>query len=232
MKRRSILLALVLGLVTSACATRAAEESHLATLESGAEESGQTGDGTEANPVDAEAALMAFSQCMRDNGFPDYPDPTLNADGTVGFGLGRGALEEAGIDPRSEEFRTAREACADNLEGIALGPGGEGFDPTEMADTLLAFAQCMRDHGIPMDDPDPSGFGPGRGGEPGAGGPFGDVDFTDPDVQAAFQACQKQVNMSGPGGGGFPGGGPGGGQPPSGGEPPDGRSPPAEGGGA
>jgi hypothetical protein len=210
-KKQLILLLVVLALVAAACSGEAEDKTGLATLEGVEEDATAVAEGTASADVDAEEALIAFSQCMRDNGIPDYPDPTLNADGSIGFGFVRGGLEDSGIDPRSEEFSAARDICAEHLEGIALGRGGEGFDETELTDTLLAFAQCMRDHGVPMDDPDLSGFGPGRG-EDGGGGPFADIDFEDPEVQEAFEACQEEVNFTGPGGGGFGGGGrPGGG---------------------
>ena len=211
MKRTYILLLVVLALVATACSGEADGEVGLATLEAAGDEATAIAEGTAEADVDAEEALMAFSQCMRENGIDDYPDPTLNADGSIGFGFVRGGLEESGIDPRSEEFGTARDTCAENLEGIALGHGGEGFDETELTDTLLAFAQCMRDHGVAVDDPDLSGFSPGQGGGQ-AIRPFGDIDFEDPDVQGAFEACQEEVNFTGPGGGGL-----GGGRPPGGG---------------
>lgn len=204
------LLLVVLALVATACSDGAEDETGLATLEAAGEDATAIAEGAADNDVDAEEALMAFSQCMRDNGIPDYPDPTVDADGSIGFGFVRGSLEESGIDPRSEEFSAARDICAEHLEGIALGRGREGFDLTELTDTLLAFAQCMRDHGVPMDDPDLSGFGDGPGS--GAVRPFGDIDFEDPDVQEAFEACQEEANFTGPGGGGLGGGGrPGGG---------------------
>lgn len=204
-------LLVALALVATACSGGAGEEAGLATLEAAGEVATDMAGGTVNTDVDAEEALMVFSQCMRDNGIPDYPDPTVNADGSIGFGFVRGGLEESGIDPRSEEFSVAREICAEYLEGIALGRGGEGFDLTELTDTLLAFAQCMRDHGVAMDDPDLSGLGDGPGS--GAARPFGDIDFGNPEVQAAFEICQEEVNFTGPGGGGLGGGGrPGGGE--------------------
>jgi len=210
MKRTFILLVLVLALVASACAGAAEEDVGLATLEAAGDDATAIAEDTAEADVDAEQALMAFSQCMRSNGFPDFPDPTLEADGSIGFGFLRGGLEDSGVDPRSEEFRTANEICFENLEGVALGRGGEGFDETELTDTLLAFAQCMRDQGVPMDDPDLSGIGGGPGS--GVVRPFGGIDFEDPDVQDAFETCQEEVNFVGPGGGGLGGGGrPGGG---------------------
>lgn len=211
MTKHFILLLVVLALAATACSGGADEEAGLATLEAAGDDTAAVAEDAADAAVDAEEALMAFSQCMRHNGIADYPDPTLNADGSIGFGFVRGGLEDSGIDPRSEEFSAARDICAEHLEGIAIGRAGEGFDETELTDTLLAFAQCMRDHEVPMDDPDLSGFAPGQS-EGGGGGPFGDLDFGDPEFQEAFEACQEQVNFTGPGGGGFGGGGrPGGG---------------------
>ena len=66
------------------------------------------------------------------------------------------------------------------------------FDLTEIEDQLVAFATCMRGQGIDMDDPDLTDFAPGGAG--GAdGGPFGDIDIDDPEVQAALEVCQAEI---------------------------------------
>jgi hypothetical protein len=51
--------------------------------------------------------MRAFSQCMRDNGVPDFPDP--DADGRL-----RGAGHEQRGDPR---YRAAMETCREKLPG-------------------------------------------------------------------------------------------------------------------
>ena len=144
-----------------------------------------------------EERLLRFADCMRENGV-DFPDPVVEADGTVTFGFrpgagGAGAAQEIGRDP---DLPAAREACEHLLEGLSFGPGSGNFDTTELQDALLEFAQCMRDNGVDMGDPDLSDFGPGRnrdGGPPG--GPFGGIDFQDPDVVAALELCQEEVNL-------------------------------------
>ena len=108
-----------------------------------------------------------------------------------------------------EGFQDAFDVCGDLLEDLQLGFAGG--DQTEFQDQILEFAQCMRDNGYDMDDPDFSAFAPGGGGDgqgPGAGGgPFGDIDFDDPDFQAAQEACADILAGFGPGvGGGAPGG--------------------------
>ena len=137
---------------------------------------------------------MEFAECMRDNGV-DFPDPVVEADGTVAFGWrpGRGADDDIGRDP---DMPAARAACSGLLEGLAFGRGSGDFDQTEIQDMLLEFAQCMRDNGVDMGDPDLRNFRPrDGGGQPG--GPFGGIDLDDPDVSAAFEVCQEQTPRTG-----------------------------------
>lgn len=130
-----------------------------------------------------EEALLEFSACMRDNGIDDFEDPTFNADGTPEFSL-RGA--SSGSDADRDEMRAAFEACQDHLESLAFGPGS--VDVTEIEDTLVDFAACMRDNGFDMPDPDLSNFGE-RGAE--GGGPFGGrLDPDDPDFISAMEECE------------------------------------------
>ena len=148
-----------------------------------------------------EERLLAFAGCMRENGV-DFPDPVVEADGTVTFGFrpGGGAgggdqgLQDVGRDP---DLPAAQEACGDLLEGLAFGPGQGGFDLIELQDTLLEFAQCMRDNGVDMGDPDLSRFGPGGNDDDQPGGPFGAIDVNDPDFAAAFEVCQQQLPQAG-----------------------------------
>jgi hypothetical protein len=201
-------------LLVAACGGVAADDGGLATLESG--ESGETTTTTEgATEADAEEAALEFSQCMRDNGVPDFPDPTFTENGG-GIAVGGGPDGEGpGFDPQSEEVQAAFEACGDLLEGAAFGPGGGNFDATELQDNLLAMAECLRGQGLEVDDPDLSNFGPAAGGPPpdtdeieseGGQGPggqgfsiFGDLDIDDPDVQAAMETCQGEFGFTGPG---------------------------------
>jgi hypothetical protein len=105
-----------------------------------------------------------------------------------------------------DEMDAAMEACG---EPPALGPNDlSDEDRQAMEEDALEFAECMRDEGI-EDFPDPDFSDMGPGGEPqrrsseddgGDGdddggpqvflGPFGEIDMDDPDVRAAFEACQ------------------------------------------
>ena len=175
-------IAVVLALLVAACGEDSETDSGLATLESTTTTASATDVG-----VDTEEAILAFSQCMRDNGIAGFPDPSFTADGSLDFRRGQTQLEEAGIATDSPEFEEAFNACQGLLQGIALIGGG--IDLTEIQDLLLEFARCMREQGIDVPDPD---FSFAAGG----GTPFGStIDFNDPDVRAAFEVCQEQVNF-------------------------------------
>ena len=142
--------------------------------------------------LDPETARLEFARCMRENGV-DLPDPGSGGGGAVAIGGN-------GID--MEEMQEAMEACQQFL-GDAIGERAE-IDP-EMQDTMLEFAQCMRDNGIDFPDPDVSG----GGGRIQVGGPGG-IDPSSDEFQAAQDACQDILGDLGPRFEGGPGGGDGG----------------------
>lgn len=188
--KRLVPLIAALTLVVAACG--GSDDDGVATLETDAAVEQEVSDATEG--ADDEQALLAFSACMRDNGVDQFPDPVLNADGSVDFGGGSDPFGDADQDVAE----AAVNACLDELEGLSFAPGGSDFDFNEIQDSLVEFAQCMRDNGVDFDDPDLSNvFGDGE-----VSSPFGDLDITDPDVQAAVEACQDVFANFGPGAGG------------------------------
>jgi hypothetical protein len=111
-----------------------------------------TTDGTTPEaPTDPEEASLAFVECMRDHGV-DMPDPETAKSSTGGARAG-GAVIAVNGDPNDPTFKKAQEAC----EPIMANVRGELEDDperqAEMKEQLLEFAQCMRDHGIDMPDP-------------------------------------------------------------------------------
>jgi len=135
---------------------------------------GSDASGTPAEQTDEERAL-AFTQCMRGEGV-DLADPT--------------------IDPNDPDVTDAIDVCGDLIAGASFLPGA-GLDQSEIEDTLLGFAQCLRDLGFDVDDPDLSG---GFAGGPAA--IFGDnFDPTDPANADAVQQCQAAFGAGGPFGG-------------------------------
>jgi hypothetical protein len=147
-----------------------------------------------------EQELLDWVACMRDQGI-DLPDPEVDADGNMRMpGM---QVTGDGSGPSIEE---AQEACGE----IPAPPGGGGGqrDESELEDAALAYAQCMRDAGFDMPDPEVDGgrvtFGGGPGGGGGGGGGGQNIQ-DDPAFQEAQEACQDV--LGGPGG---PGGGSGG----------------------
>jgi len=146
---------------------------------------------TGADQTDEERAL-AFTQCMRDEGV-DLADPVVNADGSVELFRPGG---NNNVDPNDPTAAEAVEVCGELIAGASFLPGA-GLDQSEIEDTLLDFAQCLRDLGFDVDDPDLSG---GFAGGPAA--IFGDnFDPTDPANSDPVQECQAAFGAGGPLGG-------------------------------
>jgi hypothetical protein len=183
----------------------------------------------QADEADSEQELLDWVECMRDEGV-DIPDPTRDADGNLvisgnGIQIGGGSGgsdgpttnddEGDGGEPTftPEEMEAAEEVCGPP-PGLGAGDISDE-DQQAMEAAALEFAQCMRDEGIAdFPDPDFSDMGPGGApqrqssdGDDGASGgsqvflgPFGEIDLDDPEVAAAFEACQDVLG-DGPGGG-------------------------------
>jgi hypothetical protein len=115
------------------------------------------------------AEAVAYSDCMRSHGVPDFPDPSIGG----GF-----ALRASGVNQRSPSFRSAAGACA-----ALRAAGAEPPPPIPAAQeaAMVAKARCIREHGVP-NFPDPT-FGPG--GE-GAG-----VNFRGNESSPAFERAVK-----------------------------------------
>jgi hypothetical protein len=173
---------------------------------------GGSNDGESPEPtasVDPEEAMFAFTDCMREQGI-DLPDPVFYGSGE-GPGGGGGVIvgPPAGgdsrppdIDPNSEEFQAAMEACSEFLEGFA-GPGDGPELTEEQQQAFLDFAECMRDHGIDMPDPQigGGGFSIEIGGGSGEDGPSTSNPGFDPmseEFQAAEEACRHLLGDIGP----------------------------------
>jgi hypothetical protein len=128
----------------------------------------------ETTPSAGREQALAYAQCIRDNGVPDFPDPDPN-------GRFSGLSHEQQGNPA---FQAALQACRD------LAPGGEheNFGDPAFVAQARAFAQCMRANGLP-DFPDPDAEGRFRGTTHELQG--------DPKFQTAMATCRPKL----PGGG-------------------------------
>src|SRR5262245_3995243 len=90
------------------------------------------------------SGLLAFSQCMRSHGVPNFPDPQRFAGGNVKLTIHQLQPSQASLD-----------ACTPLLPRN----GGEGSHQSrrQLADEL-SFARCMRSHGVSR-FPDPTAQG-------------------------------------------------------------------------
>jgi hypothetical protein len=191
--RRSALavlaLALPLGLGLGACGGGGSDGD---VASAGEDESAPAANNSSGNQELTEEDALKFAECMRDNGIPDFPDPTVDEDGNVQIFGRRGGSGQPPVDPQSQQFQDAVDACRELLPTQTLTPE----DQSAAQDQLLAMTQCMRDHGIDVPDPDFSEEG---------GGPrsvFEGVDTNDPNVRAALEECQAQIGGLNPGRGG------------------------------
>jgi hypothetical protein len=121
---------------------------------------------------------VAFSQCMRSHGVPNFPDPDSE-----------GRISLSGIDPRSSTYQAAQKACQKYLGG------GASQNPQQQAQAkanALRYSQCMRSHGIKnFPDPDSEGrisLSSGSGIDPRS--------YT---FQAAQKVCGPIMGVNNPG---------------------------------
>jgi len=116
--------------------------------------------------------MRAYAKCMREHGV-DMPDPEVSQDGGIGISVNGG--DKATVDK-------ANAACKQLMPN-----GGEPPKPSpEDLDRMREQAQCMRDHGVDVEDPTMD--------DPGIkieGGP------DDENIRKAMEACDD-----GKGGGG------------------------------
>jgi hypothetical protein len=101
----------------------------------------------------------------------DFPDPAA-----------AGAFTHGHLDPNSPQFRAASQACRSlQPAGTTLSTTGGGEVSPQRQGQLLAFARCVRSHGVPsFADPTAHGLAPPAG-----------IDPNSPTFQAAFQACRR-----------------------------------------
>lgn len=169
---------------------------------------GGGGQGARQPDPEFQDAMLEFADCMREQGI-DMPDPSFEeGGGAVVIGGPAGAGDGPPSEAELEEMEAAQEACRPILEEVeGQLPEIDPEQQAEMQDRALAFAECMREHGIDMPDPD---FGEDGRISQSIGGPDGGgIDPGDEDFQEAQEACMEEGGMEGPGvivGGGSVGG--------------------------
>jgi hypothetical protein len=113
---------------------------------------------------------LAFAQCMRKHGVPNYPDPNSS-----------GQLQLGGVNPQSPAFQTAANECK------SFGVGGTPRPITQtpqMQANGLRMASCMRSHGVANYPDGPITRNSG-------------INENSPAFQRAFQNCRKYMSGAG-----------------------------------
>jgi hypothetical protein len=133
-----------------------------------------TSGGNAGGSQDERQAALNWARCMRQHGI-DLPDPKFGEN-----------LIEQRLPTRAEQdspkFKAAQQACRQYLPD-----GGQPSPPTaQERQRALAFARCMRQHGIGM--PDPKITADGIDQPPPTG-----VARDDPRLRAAEQACGQSL---------------------------------------
>ena len=93
------------------------------------------------------SSLLAFSQCMRSRGVPDFPDPQPGASNAK-----FPSAQQLGVS--SSQYDRAQNDCQHLLPASA----SHQFPPAEVQQLLTGmreYSQCMRSHGV-ANWPDPS----------------------------------------------------------------------------
>ncbi|WP_419928587.1 hypothetical protein [Candidatus Poriferisocius sp.] len=129
-------------------------------------------------------AFVDFSRCIREEGFPDFPD--IDSSQIVDQASFLRAMQEAGVSFTQPGLAPALQTCASVFsELIALAPQQDtNVQQVEQEENAVAFAQCMRDQGVD-EFPDPDFGQYPNSGFPGQG----DGSGVTPEIQAALRVC-------------------------------------------
>lgn len=131
--------------------------------------------------LDNEAKMMAFTQCLRDQGVKVL-DPVVDADGNVG----KPELAE-GLEWDGKRFGAAWEECDEHLEGFTWER--KRVDMSELVDQLFAVTACLRDKGYDVDDPTAESLDQWKTSLTNA------LDFKDPEEEADYEECSREAGM-------------------------------------
>lgn len=143
----------------------------------------------------AQGVLLDFSNCMRENGYPDFTDVVLE-DFTEGGGGGQGRflalMTERGVSLGDATAIPTLQKCGEGLQDLqTFAAQPSDAEVAEREEQLLRFAGCMRDQGL-ANWPDPDfAANPGNGYGPAL---LQEFDIQSDEVQQAGAACQAEGN--------------------------------------
>ncbi|WP_439383906.1 hypothetical protein [Amycolatopsis lexingtonensis] len=155
MRTRIVVAAIGAALLLAGCGGKGDDGSKVASISTPPKSGGPTA--ADNSGKSDEDKMRDFAKCMREHGV-DMPDPKPAGDGSGGM-----AITLGGDGADASKIEGAQKACRHLMPN-----GGEMKPPSaEELDKMRKDAKCMREHGIDMPDPDPSGKGTMRVGGPG-----------------------------------------------------------------
>ena len=144
---------------------------------------------------------LKYAKCMRDHGI-DAPDPQRVGSGGIKMSMKGGPTNKAKMDAANKD-------CQKYMQ-IGGGQAPSAAEQAKAKDAMLAYAKCMRGHGVNMPDPKFSSSGGGTTFQLGGPGTKGGSTGPNPDsptFKAADKVCHSNLaalEKNGPGGDGGP----------------------------
>jgi hypothetical protein len=177
------LAATALSLLLAACGGAPPNPSGVATLPSPSTGSAAQASGSAAPAASGEMAqALAYAQCLRANGIPDWPDPDSH-------GVFDKSLVVRAAPNRTPQLDAAFNACESLLPSSMQGPTPAQVQQAWTDDR--SFVACMRALGV-TNAPDPVSDDQGMPvfNLAGTG-----IDPKSPQILAKAQQCQTQLHM-------------------------------------
>jgi hypothetical protein len=145
----SVLALAAFSLLAAGCGSGSPNSgvAHLSSSTSGSSPASSGGSSSPESSASTQQKIVAYGRCMRTHGVPNFPDS--------GSGGSKQAVVRALKALSNSQADAAQTACQ------RLQPNGGQPNQAQLAQhlsDLLAFARCMRTHGIP-NFPDPTSSG-------------------------------------------------------------------------
>jgi len=154
---------------------------------------GSSSSGKPAAATGADNALK-FSQCMREHGVKNFPNPEIISGGRVHLSVKSGGPNGINVSPQTME---AAQNAFKHFQATSE-PNQTSQEKVAREEAVLKFAKCMREHGVNIHASTAGGniqMRIGSGHEGGERGPNPES----PAFQAAQKACQGLLPFKGGG---------------------------------
>jgi len=149
--KRLVPLLVVAVLALAGCSSNDSKGDDVASLTGDGPASGAPADGDDSSGTGSDAdAAAAFGKCMRENGMPDFPDPTVDENG-VRF---NGDPQKYMSEPVAQ---TAMATCNHFIAAIQQRINEQ--NPGMMQESAQGLVDCLREKGYDVPDPQVSDDG-------------------------------------------------------------------------